>query len=118
MAAGDSFGLGVWSEDFSYGPGVADFHDLVFSNATWADLGGQIDPLVLGAFSGGAGAGGLGTAVASVADMDHDGLPDVAISETVGGVGHVLVLSAKSGHLIHDWSGTGHFGGRRGCSGR
>lgn len=110
VAAGDSFGLGVWSNDFSFGPGVADFHDFVFANATWADLGGQIDPLVLGAFSGGPGTIAFGTSVASVADMNQDGLADVAIGETHDGVGHVLVLSAASGHLIHDWSATGHFG--------
>ena len=108
VEAGQSFGFGVWSADADQGPGIADFHDLVFAPTTWHDAGGAIDPREWMTLAPPAGTTDYGASVAELGDLDGDGRSDVAVGAPASD--RVLVHAGSDGAVLLDLTGPDGFG--------
>jgi hypothetical protein len=73
--AGQRVGLGVWSLDCSEGPGVAQFHDLVFVPKPWSTHTAALDPRALWT----APEPLTNPVMAAAGDVDLDGRADVVL---------------------------------------
>lgn len=104
------FGLGVWSVDCGYGPGIAHFSNLTFEIVTQVDLPGAIDPRnywdVATSQPG-------NTSLALAGDFDSDGVQDIALGLPSSGQspGRVEVRSGFDGPLLFERIGAPSFGG-------
>lgn len=94
VEAGDPFGLGVWSLDCSEGPGLADFHDLVFTPEAWSRQPLALDPRIRFTFED-PNLTAFPSSLAAAGDVDADGVPDVV----AGRHGEAVVLSGLDGHV-------------------
>ena len=94
VEAGDLFGLGVWSADCAEGPGIADFHDLVFTPEAWSGQPLALDPRVRFQLEEPTLASYL-SSLSAAGDVDADGVPDLL----AGRNGAALVLSGSDGHV-------------------
>ncbi|HTE05808.1 MAG TPA: integrin alpha, partial [Planctomycetota bacterium] len=108
VAAGQTFGFGVWSADASSGPGVADFHDLLFTPDTWLDVGQALDPRAGAAVPPPPGMPDFGSALGALGDLDGDARPDFAVGAPA--TGHVLAISGADGSTLLDIAGPPGFG--------
>jgi hypothetical protein len=97
--AGQHVGLGVWSQDCFEGPGIADFHDLVFTPKPWSTHAAALDPRV----SWTATLPGLsGSMLASVGDTNLDGVGDLAVRGVARYESSIRLLSGSSGSTLLD----------------
>lgn len=107
VAAGRTFGLGVFSVDCLEGPGVAHFKNLVVTVHGIESLAGALDPRLRFELSG---AGNFGAAVTVVGDVDRDGVEDLAVGVPGTDVGRVDVFSGRDGGLLLQAEGDFNFG--------
>lgn len=107
VQAGDVFGLGVGSWDCLLGPGLADFVEFTFLPPAWIDAGGVLDPRLELEVAAPAGLQSFGVALASLGDIDGDGLAELVATGS-SGFSQPNVISAFAGSDgTQLWSATG-----------
>src|SRR5262245_25235936 len=118
VEAGQHLGLGVWSLDCFYGPGVADFHDLVLLPKPWSTHAAALDPRDLWTSD----APSYQPAMATAGDVDLDGVADLVVAYSTpdysadlgvlsGADGAVLLLAQTPLQIVNLVAGVGDVDG-------
>ncbi len=96
VEVGQHVGFGVWSLDCDFGPGVADFHDLVVVPAAWTLKSAALDPRDLWSDVFDV----VSPVVAAAGDVDADGVADLAIAVQTDSMWSASLLSGADGALL------------------